>query len=94
LWYNSYWGYYWGNPWYYDPIGNNIGYAGCSQWRAVLAFSFMAAITYLISSILVSSPPTPVFGLLVIEDVMANLIQGLIVVVKHYKVGRKNKVNP
>ncbi|KAK0609486.1 hypothetical protein B0T14DRAFT_572175 [Immersiella caudata] len=71
LWYSSYWGYYWGNPWYYDPIGNNIGYASCPKWRAVLVFSFMAAVTYLVSSIL-----------------------GLIVVVKHYKVGQKNKTNP
>jgi hypothetical protein len=56
LWYSTYWGYYWG-PYYYDPVGwnTNVGYAGCSQWRAVLAFAFMAAITYLVSSILVSS---------------------------------------
>lgn len=62
LWYQSYWGYYWGNPWNdaweWDEPGwgtTTVGYAGCSQWRAVLAFSFMAAITYLISSILVSA---------------------------------------
>ncbi|KAK0649884.1 hypothetical protein B0T16DRAFT_428431 [Cercophora newfieldiana] len=56
LWYSSYWGYYWGDPWVWTPeIGwnaTNVGYAGCSQWRAVLAFSFMASITFLISSIL------------------------------------------
>jgi len=47
LWYSTYWGYYW-DPYY----RGGVGYAGCSQWRAVLAFSFMAAITYLVSSIL------------------------------------------
>jgi len=59
-WYWNYWGYYWGG-WYYNPIVVNgpadIAYSGCSQWRAVLAFSFMASITFLLSAILVSFLP-------------------------------------
>ncbi|KAK1760099.1 hypothetical protein QBC47DRAFT_448706 [Echria macrotheca] len=59
VWYWNYWGYYWGG-WYANPVVINgpgdIGYAGCSQWRAVLAFSFMAAITFLLSSILYCLP--------------------------------------
>lgn len=54
FWYLTYWGFYW-DPWYWGGPGygyNTVGYAGCSQWRAVLAFSFMASMTYLVTSIL------------------------------------------
>ncbi|KAK0630516.1 hypothetical protein B0T17DRAFT_590006 [Bombardia bombarda] len=54
-WYWNYWGFYWGgwwgNPWRITGPGD-IGYAGCSSWRTVLAFSFMASIAFLISGIL------------------------------------------
>lgn len=47
-WYYNYWGWYWGGG--YD----RWTYGGaCSNWRAVLAFSFMASISFLLSSILV-----------------------------------------
>ncbi|KAK5651580.1 hypothetical protein OQA88_11853 [Cercophora sp. LCS_1] len=78
-WYYDYWGYYWGGWW--DNDFNYYGSraaAGCSQWRVVLAFSFIASIIYLLSGILgarvifkyyrgskdrgVISGPTPVGG--------------------------------
>ncbi|KAK4210983.1 hypothetical protein QBC37DRAFT_376480 [Rhypophila decipiens] len=54
-WYWSYWGYYWGGWWTnpYNVYGpNDIRWTGCSQWRTVLAFSFIVSITYLLSFIL------------------------------------------
>ncbi|KAM7196915.1 hypothetical protein V8F20_006882 [Naviculisporaceae sp. PSN 640] len=54
-WYWSYWGYYWGG-WWTNPFNvfgpNDIRWTGCSQWRSVLAFSFLVSITYLLSFIL------------------------------------------
>jgi len=71
VWYYNYWGYYWGG-WWNNPsiVGGpgDIAWTGCAQWRTVLAFSFLAALGYLISFIL-----------------------GVIVVVKHYGVGKKNR---
>ncbi|KAK0642193.1 hypothetical protein B0T16DRAFT_336551 [Cercophora newfieldiana] len=52
-WYLTYWGYYWGR-WYYvgDP-GINVNWTGCSAYRTVLAFSFVAMFVYLLSFLLV-----------------------------------------
>ncbi|KAK3688891.1 hypothetical protein B0T22DRAFT_535965 [Podospora appendiculata] len=44
FWLNDYWGYYWGR--WYRP---GINWSGCSAWRTVLAFSFIASFTYLLS---------------------------------------------
>jgi hypothetical protein len=55
LWYYSYWGYYWGGFWRTPFIVTgpwDIGWSGCSSLRAVLAFSFIAAIGYLFSCFL------------------------------------------
>ncbi|KAK4184142.1 hypothetical protein QBC35DRAFT_541050 [Podospora australis] len=50
--YWNYWGYYWGR-WWVNPFWGGWGYGGpCSSWRALLAFSFMASMAYLVSSIL------------------------------------------
>jgi hypothetical protein len=52
-WYNDYWGYHWGRFWRYGPVGSvPINRAGCSQWRTVLAFTFIASFTHLLSGIL------------------------------------------
>lgn len=51
-WYYNYWGYYWG--WWVGPGVWALG--GCGRWRTVLAFSFMAMFTFLVTSILVSPP--------------------------------------
>ncbi|KAG7284913.1 hypothetical protein NEMBOFW57_009528 [Staphylotrichum longicolle] len=55
-WYWDYWGYYWGGWWRRPTVivtgPADIGYAGCSQWRTVLAFSFMAMFSYFVSAIL------------------------------------------
>ncbi|KAH7137381.1 hypothetical protein B0J13DRAFT_639772 [Dactylonectria estremocensis] len=52
-WYYNYWGYYWGRFWDVGSIGNvDIKTAGCSQWRATLAFSFIASFLHLLSGIL------------------------------------------
>lgn len=53
-WFNTYWGYYWGRWYLVGPVGINVNLTGCSAWRSVLAFSFLACITYLISFFLVS----------------------------------------
>ncbi|KAK3323144.1 hypothetical protein B0T19DRAFT_198515 [Cercophora scortea] len=44
FWFNVYWGYYWGR--WYRP---GINWSGCSAYRTVLAFSFIASFTYLLS---------------------------------------------
>jgi hypothetical protein len=63
-WYYDYWGYYWGHFWRAGPIGTvNINGAGCAQWRAVLAFSFIAWFLHLTSGILVSHFCVPAPGL-------------------------------
>ncbi|KAI8713988.1 MARVEL domain-containing protein [Fusarium sp. LHS14.1] len=52
-WYRTYWGYYWGSYWRVGRPGVvNVGRAGCSHWRTVLAFSFIAWLAYLLSGIL------------------------------------------
>ncbi|KAK7417612.1 hypothetical protein QQX98_004433 [Neonectria punicea] len=60
-WYYDYWGYYWGRFWDDGPVGDvsrsTINRAGCSQWRTVLAFTFILSFIYLLSGILVSSIP-------------------------------------
>ncbi|KAL2270647.1 hypothetical protein VTJ83DRAFT_18 [Remersonia thermophila] len=54
-WYYDYWGYYWGR-WWLTPVivtgPGDIEWAGCSYWRTVLAFSFLAMIGYLGTAIL------------------------------------------
>ncbi|KAL1838370.1 hypothetical protein VTJ49DRAFT_2711 [Mycothermus thermophilus] len=54
-WYYDYWGYYWGR-WWLTPVRItgpwDIAWAGCSSWRAALAFSFLAMIGYLVTAIL------------------------------------------
>jgi len=57
-WFNTYWGYYWGRWYLVAPPGGslNINWTGCSAWRSVLAFSFLACIMYLLSFFLVSMP--------------------------------------
>ncbi|KAH8788902.1 hypothetical protein F5883DRAFT_533501 [Diaporthe sp. PMI_573] len=44
-WYWSYWGYYWGGYWRTPVVVSSpydIAFTGCSSWRAVLAWSFIA----------------------------------------------------
>jgi len=50
-WYNDYWGYYWGRLWRFGPIGTVRVTSGCSEWRTVLAFSFIAIFAYIMSGI-------------------------------------------
>lgn len=52
VWYYSYWGYYWGGFWRTPIIVTgpwDLGWSGCSSLRAVLAFSFIASMGYLLS---------------------------------------------
>jgi len=58
-WYYNYWGYYWGRWYYVAPPGIDVNWTGCSAWRTVLAFSFIAIILYLLSFFLVSTLPLP-----------------------------------
>ncbi|KAM5343432.1 hypothetical protein ACJ41O_011969 [Fusarium nematophilum] len=52
-WYNTYWGYYWGRWWTVGPAGRvDVNRAGCSQWRTVLAFAFIAWVLHLLSGCL------------------------------------------
>lgn len=57
-WYWSYWGYYWGGFWRTPTIivsgPSDINFAGCGSWKAVLAWTFIMSIAFLISSFLVS----------------------------------------
>jgi len=49
-WFWNYWGYYWGRWWRVGPPSLTlVGRSGCGQWRAMLAFSFMASMTFLAS---------------------------------------------
>ncbi|KAL2120269.1 hypothetical protein VTJ04DRAFT_4295 [Mycothermus thermophilus] len=52
-WYRTYWGYYWGQ-WYrvVSTPGIEVNRTGCSAWRTVLAFSFVAIVLYLLSATL------------------------------------------
>ena len=51
-WYINYWGFYWGRWYRYASPGVDVNWTGCSAWRTVLAFSFVAFFVYL-SGILV-----------------------------------------
>lgn len=51
-WYRNYWGYYWGRWYTVGPAGINVNWAGCSSYRTILAFSFIASMLYLCSAIL------------------------------------------
>lgn len=54
-WYWNWWGWNWGR-WYIEPVPNPswswYSAPGCAAFRAVLAFSFMTSIAYLLSAIL------------------------------------------
>ncbi|KAK3306219.1 uncharacterized protein B0T15DRAFT_221934 [Chaetomium strumarium] len=50
-WFCNYWGYYWGGFWR-NPFFNGNTSAGCGHWRTSLAFSFMAMVAFLVTSIL------------------------------------------
>jgi hypothetical protein len=52
LWYSDYWSYYWGRVW---TTTNGVVVAsdfGCSQWRVVLAFSFIISMSWLLNAFL------------------------------------------
>ncbi|KAH8598422.1 hypothetical protein B0O99DRAFT_591709 [Bisporella sp. PMI_857] len=55
-WYWNYWGYYWGRYWHTIPhvsiTQSVVGTVGCSEWRVVLAFSFVAGWVWFTSGIL------------------------------------------
>jgi hypothetical protein len=55
-WYWSSWGYYWGRWYRTVPVNavtqSVVGSAGCSQWRTVLAFSFIGAWFWFASGLL------------------------------------------
>ncbi|KAH7067708.1 hypothetical protein BKA63DRAFT_522667 [Paraphoma chrysanthemicola] len=59
IWYYNYWGYYWGRFWTVTPriniTASAVDHAGCGSWRAVLAFLFIGAMSWMLSAILVSS---------------------------------------
>ncbi|THX99531.1 hypothetical protein D6D01_10436 [Aureobasidium pullulans] len=60
-WYYNYWGYNWGR-YYRTPVVTSsavINNAGCADWRCVLAFSFMASMSWLGSFLLVSLSRKP-----------------------------------
>ena len=55
VWYYNYWGYYWGGFWRTPIVVTgpfSIGWAGCSSWKTVLAFSFIASMAFLFSTFL------------------------------------------
>jgi len=55
VWYWSYWGFFWGGFWRTPVLvtgPGDIGWAGCSAWRTVLAFTFISSMTFLCSSFL------------------------------------------
>ncbi|PVH91265.1 hypothetical protein DM02DRAFT_606690 [Periconia macrospinosa] len=57
-WYYNYWGFYWGRFWRVPRVtvtATTIGSAGCGTWRAILAFLFIGAMSWMLSGILVSS---------------------------------------
>lgn len=55
-WYWNYWGYYWGRYWTIAPrvtiTAGAVDHAGCGSWRAIVAFLFIGAFTWLLSAIL------------------------------------------
>jgi hypothetical protein len=91
-WYYNYWGYYWGGFWRTPIIITgpwDIGWSGCSSLRAVLAFSFIAALCYLLSSFLVRPRYTKecVFSWLTTDG-----LQGVYVVV-NYREEKKKRIS-
>ena len=58
VWYWQYWGYYWGGFWSTPTVivrgPADINYAGCGSWKAVLAWTFILSIAFLLSSFVVS----------------------------------------
>ncbi|KAK3389678.1 hypothetical protein B0H63DRAFT_102963 [Podospora didyma] len=48
FWYDAYWGYYWGRWYRVGPVGLDVNWAGCSAWRTVLAFTFIAMFIFLL----------------------------------------------
>ncbi|KAJ9165419.1 hypothetical protein NKR19_g419 [Coniochaeta hoffmannii] len=54
VWYWQYWGYYWGGFWSTPTVivrgPADINYAGCGSWKAVLAWTFILSIAFLLSS--------------------------------------------
>ncbi|KAL2187934.1 hypothetical protein L209DRAFT_684139 [Thermothelomyces heterothallicus CBS 203.75] len=58
-WFTNYWGFYWGGWWLRRPFWGRPGSfirSGCSSWRTVLAFSFMAMVSFLVTTCLVRPP--------------------------------------
>ncbi|KAL2157266.1 hypothetical protein VTH06DRAFT_6306 [Thermothelomyces fergusii] len=54
-WFTNYWGFYWGEWWVRRPFWagpNRFIRSGCSSWRTVLAFSFMAMLSFLATTFL------------------------------------------
>jgi len=52
-WYYNYWGFYWGGFWRVPNVSvTTIGSAGCRTWRAILAFLFIGAMSWMLSAIL------------------------------------------
>jgi len=54
-WYYNYWGFYWGRFWTVPRVtvtATTIGSAGCRTWRAILAFLFIGAMSWMLSGIL------------------------------------------
>ncbi|USP73629.1 hypothetical protein yc1106_00903 [Curvularia clavata] len=54
FWYWNYWGYYWGRFWTVGPrvtiTPGVVGNAGCGSWRAILAFLFIGAMSWMLSA--------------------------------------------
>jgi len=52
LWFSDYWSFYWGNLWL---VSDNVAVYtdfGCSEWRVVLAFSFVISMCFLFNGFL------------------------------------------
>ncbi|KAK3901554.1 hypothetical protein C8A05DRAFT_34769 [Staphylotrichum tortipilum] len=50
-WFSNYWSFYWGRFWR-RPVLVTTSSSGCSQWRTVLAFSFLAMFAFFITTFL------------------------------------------
>ncbi|KAH8668052.1 hypothetical protein BGZ60DRAFT_564337 [Tricladium varicosporioides] len=51
-WYDHYWSFYWGKAWKLPTGTVVVTDLGCSQWRVVLAFSFIISFCWLINGFL------------------------------------------
>jgi len=94
-WYWSYWGVLWGGFWRTPRIVNgpaDIGWSGCSSWRAVIAWSFISFFLSLCSAILVSHG-TKDFGPDACDPADALTTQGAYVISK-YREEKRNLRNP